>query len=85
MARRRRLDEAAFYAYAYPTPAGFAEAAVPGPAYWLPEMGEFVLPYEAVRAAPDPDALVLEFCRATYGAAAELGGWDRAALERPRG
>ena len=48
-------------------------------------MGEFLLPYDAVRAAADPDAALLAFCRSTYDAAADLGGWDRAALECPLG
>jgi hypothetical protein len=75
--------EGVFYSYAYPVPAGFAEAdiGVPGARYDT-ELGEFVLPYEAVRAAPDPDALLLQFLQATYEAAADLAAWDRAALER---
>jgi hypothetical protein len=68
---------AAFYAYAYPTPPGFGEAAVgPAGAAWAPAMGEFVLPYEAVRTAPDPDAALLEFLETTYRAAARLAQWD---------
>ena len=47
-----------------------------------PDLGEFLLPYEAVRTAADPDAALLDFCQSTYEAAADLGGWDRAALER---
>jgi len=46
-------------------------------------MHEWILPYEAVRRAPDPDATLLEFAQTTYDAAADLGKWDRAALERP--
>lgn len=77
------LGEAAFYAYAYPQPAGFAEYPVrPRVAYFHPELGEFVLPYEAVRTADAPDAVLLEFLQTTYEAAADLAGWDRAALER---
>jgi len=78
-----RLPEPAFYAYAYPEPAGYAErpAGAEG-AYYHPELGEFILPWESVRTAADPEAAVLAFCRATYAAAADLGGWDRAALER---
>jgi hypothetical protein len=69
--------EAAFYAYAYPTPPGFAEAAVgPAGAAWVPAMGEWVLPYEAVRKAADPDAALLEFLQSTYRAAARLAQWD---------
>ena len=57
--------EGAFYSYAYPAPEGFADAPVPEPAYFDTALGEFLLPYEAVRAAADPDALVLEFLEAT--------------------
>ena len=77
------LGEAAFYAYAYPTPDGFADRAVePDAAYFYPDLGEFVLPYEAVRTAADPDAALLAFLQSTYEAAADLADWDRAALER---
>jgi hypothetical protein len=79
-----RFPEAAFYAYAYPVPPGFAEAKVrPAAARYLPELGEFVLPYAAVRAAPDPSAEVRAFLESTYEAAADLGHWDRPHLERP--
>jgi hypothetical protein len=75
--------EGAFYAYAYPEPAGFADYAVaPAEAGYDPQLGEFLLPYEVVRTAPDPDAVLLDFLQTTYAAAADLGGWDRAALER---
>jgi hypothetical protein len=71
-----------FYAYAYPVPAGFAEAAVePAAAQFDGKLGEFILPYESVRSAPDPDAAVMDFLNTTYRAAAGLGRWDRAALE----
>lgn len=77
------MPEPAFYAYAYPEPPGYREATVqPTEAFYHPELGEFVLPYEAVRQASDPDALLLAFCESTYAAAATLGAWDRAALER---
>ena len=77
------LDAAAFYAYAYPAPDGFADAAVePSAAYFHGDLGEFVLPYDAVRASSDPDAALMRFLESTYAAAADLGGWDRAALER---
>ena len=77
------LGEAAFYAYAYPVPDGFAGYPVqPEAAYFHTDLGEFVLPYEAVRSAPDPDAALLAFLQTTYEAAADLAGWDRAALER---
>jgi hypothetical protein len=73
----------AFYSYAYPEPAGFADAAVgPVQARYDTTLREWLLPYEAVRAAADPDAMVLEFLQSTYEAAATLAGWDRAALER---
>ena len=75
--------EAAFYSYAYPSPPGFAEAAVrPAGAFFQPQMGEFLFPYEAMRTALDPDAALLEFLQSTYEAAADLGHWDRRALER---
>lgn len=63
--------------------AGFAEwVALPAGASYSGELSEFVLPYEAVRTADDPDALVGDFLQRTYEAAAEPAGWDRAALER---
>ncbi|MBE9181412.1 hypothetical protein IQ268_22885 [Oculatella sp. LEGE 06141] len=74
--------EALFYAYAYPTPDGFKEYSIqPETAFYSADMQEFVLPYEAVRQADDPDTAVLEFLQTTYEAAANLGGWDRATLE----
>ncbi|QDO87989.1 hypothetical protein FNH13_06225 [Ornithinimicrobium ciconiae] len=75
--------EGIFYAYAYPEPNGYRDRS-PGPerARWDDELGEFVLPYTAVRTAADPDAVLLHFLQATYEAAAETAGWDRAALER---
>ena len=73
-----------FFAYAYPAPAGFNEAKVlPAEAHFDAALGEFVLPYDAVRESADPDAAVLEFAQSTYEAAANLAGWDRAALEMP--
>jgi len=69
--------EGAFYSYAYPAPEGFSDAPVPAPAYFDHALGEFILPYEAVRTAADPDALVRDFLAATYEAAASLGRWDR--------
>jgi len=78
-----RFPEAAFYAYAYPAPAGFPEFAVrPAAARFDPALGEFVLPYAAVRGAADPSAEVRAFLQSTYEAAAELGHWDRGRLER---
>jgi hypothetical protein len=77
------LGGAAFYAYAYPTPAGFASAPVaPAAAYFHEGLGEFILPYEAVRADDDPDGALLSFLDSTYTAAATLAAWDRTALER---
>lgn len=73
--------EAAFYAYAAPAPAGFAAAAVrPEAAFYDPELGEFLLPYEAGRRAPDPAAVLTEFLRSTYEAGAALAHWDVDAL-----
>ncbi len=72
-----------FYAYAYPEPAGFAAAAVrPASAGYNADLHEFVLPYDAVRTAADPDATLLAFLQSTYEAAADLAHWDRPALER---
>jgi hypothetical protein len=77
---------AAFYAYAYPAPEGYAEARIePADAAWNDDMGEFLLDYDAVRTAPDPDAALMRFCQSTYDAAADLDHWDRAALECPLG
>lgn len=75
-------EEGAFYAYAYPEPDGFADHPVgPDAAYYSRENGQFLLPYEAVRTAPDPAQALLEFLHSSYEAAAERGGWDRAGLE----
>lgn len=72
-----------FYAYAYPTPQGFQDYLIqPKEAFYSSEMGEFILPYEAVRQADNPDELLLTFLQSTYDAAANLGNWDRVALER---
>lgn len=80
------IDFAAFYAYAYPSPAGFGAAAVaPAAAYFEPKLGEFLLPYEAVRASADPEAALTAFLESTYRAAAALGSWDVGALECPLG
>jgi hypothetical protein len=74
----------AFYSYAYPEPPGFAGATVgPAPAYYSADYREFVLPYDAVRTAANPDEMLLEFLESTYAAAADLATWDRAALENP--
>ena len=77
------LGEAAFYAYAYPAPAGFNTYPVqPEAAYYHEKLGEFILPYEAVRKADNPAQALLSFLQTTYDAAANLAKWDRAALER---
>ena len=73
------FPQAAFYSYAYPSPAGFASAVVaPKEAAWNPDMGEWLLPYEAVRLAADPDAALLAFLQTTYRAAADAAHWDPA-------
>lgn len=77
------VDEAAFYAYAYPEPPGYAQQPVqPAAADYHSKAREFILPYEAVRTAADPDATLLDFLQSTYEAAASLGRWDRLVLER---
>jgi hypothetical protein len=75
-----------FYSYAYPAPAGFAEARIaPAAARHDATLGEFVLEYEDLRRMPDPDSALLEFLESSYAAAADLGGWDRTALDCPLG
>ena len=75
-------DFPAFYCYAYPAPQGFADApAGPAGAYFDRKLGEFLLPYEVVRQAADPEATLMAFLEATYRAAADLGDWDHGALE----
>ena len=77
------LLEPAFYAYAVPEPSGLKTATIqPDDAYYHHELNEFVLPYEAVRAAASPEAAIAAFVDSTYKQAATLAGWDRAALER---
>jgi hypothetical protein len=79
------VEEPAFYAYAYPEPPGCPAASIaPAGAYYHAGLHEWILPYERVRNASDPDAAVLAFCHSTYSAAATLGGWDRS-LERRAG
>jgi hypothetical protein len=76
------LGKAAFYAYSYPEPKGFKDYPVlPEEAYYHPDLHEFILPYEAVRTAAAPDEKLLSFFHSAYAAAAELGNWDRTALE----
>jgi hypothetical protein len=75
--------EPAFYAYAVPEPPGLKEAQIrPQGAYYHRELGEFILPYEAVRRAASPDQEILGFIDSTYDRAATLAGWDRTALAR---
>lgn len=79
------VAEPAFYAYAYPEPAGCRAARVaPAPARYDDDMREWILPYDAVRTAADPDAMVLDFLESTYDVAARLGDWDIEALRSPR-
>jgi Family of unknown function (DUF5996) len=79
----REITEPIFYAYAYPEPDGFQAYPIqPQEAFYHSQMHEFILPYEAVRQAADPEALLLTFLQSAYEAAANLGNWDRAALER---
>lgn len=83
------IDYPAFYAYAYPAPNRYRAAAVrPDAAFWHEALSEFILPYEAVQSAADPDEALMAFLVSTYEAAADLGGWDRDLLEcapgRPR-
>ena len=77
------VKDAAFYSYTVPEPQGFKDAPVrPNAAHYQKQLGEFLLMYEDVRTAESPTAALLEFCQSTYEAAAGLGHWDRAALER---
>ena len=76
------FGEAAFYAYAWPEPPGYSSCKVaPDAAHYSDALKEFILPYEAVRTADNPDETLLAFLHATYEAAAELGKWNRGALE----
>jgi hypothetical protein len=78
------LFEAAFYGYAVPEPPGLRDVAVqPDAAFYHRELGEFILPYEAVRTAESPEASIRAFVESTYSHAADLAKWDRRALERP--
>jgi len=75
-------EEGTFYAYAYPEPAGYADRPVrPAAAHYRRDLGEYVLPYEDVAKAANPDQLLTDFLDSTYTAVADLAGWDRAALE----
>jgi Family of unknown function (DUF5996) len=76
------IDYPAFYSYAYPEPAGFRAAAVrPDAAFFSETLGEFILPYDAVRTAAQPDQALLDFLQSTYEAAANAAKWDRDTLE----
>jgi hypothetical protein len=76
------IDYPAFYSYAYPAPEGFRSTPVrPEAAFFSAALGEFVLPYDAVRTSADPEATLLQFLQSTYEAAADGANWDRAALE----
>jgi hypothetical protein len=75
------FPRAAFYSYAYPEPPGYRTRPMPAGAAFEPNLGEFILPYDTLRAARDPDALLLDFLQGTYAAAADGAKWDRAALE----
>jgi hypothetical protein len=80
------IDYPAFYSYAYPEPPGFRATKVrPEAAFFSEALGEFILPYDAVRLAADPDQALLEFLQSTYEAAANTAKWDREALECPQG
>jgi uncharacterized protein DUF5996 len=77
------LGKPAFYSYTAPAPDGLSEAKIgPEQAFYSKELGEFLLLYDDVRIAADPDEVVLDFCQSTYEAGATLANWDRAALER---
>lgn len=73
--------QAAFYAYAYPEPEGFAKIRVPAEAYYHKDLHEFILDYDAVRVSDEPESLVKEFLQSCYLGAADLGLWDRDTLE----
>jgi len=74
--------DASFYSYAYPEPAGFSTASVaPAAAHYSAALGEYLLPYEAIRSAGNADADLLKFLQSTYEAAADNANWDRQALE----
>ncbi|WP_338828945.1 DUF5996 family protein [Bradyrhizobium sp. 27S5] len=80
------VDYPAFYSYAYPEPAGYRSTPVrPDAAFFSEALGEFILPYDSVRTAADPDKALLEFLQSSYEAAAINANWDRAALECAQG
>jgi hypothetical protein len=76
------IDYPAFYSYAYPEPTGFRSTRVrPDAAFFSENLGEFILPYDAVRTAARPDQVLLEFLQSTYEAAADAAKWERDVLE----
>jgi hypothetical protein len=80
------VEYPAFYSYAYPAPPGFSSAAIlPAQAFYHDTLSEFILPYDAVRTAENPDRALTEFLTSTYEAAASAGRWDRSALETTPG
>jgi hypothetical protein len=77
------VDDAAYYAYMAPTPSGYGDAKIaPDQAFWHPQLGEFLLMYDEVRRASDPDRMLLQFLQTTYQTGARLANWDRSELER---
>jgi hypothetical protein len=77
------VQEPAFYAYAAPWPPGLEAAKLaPAAAFYSKDLAEFILPYDAIRTSAEPSAPLLAFLASTYDAAADLAGWERAALER---
>jgi hypothetical protein len=80
------FGKAAFYSHAYPEPPGFASAPIsPNATSYDPTLGQFILPYEALRQAASPDDELMGYLLNTYQAAADPGRWDRAALDRAQG
>ena len=75
------VDFPAFYSYAYPKPDGYDAAQLSGAGYFDKNLGEFLLPYDAVRRSSDPEASLMDFLESTHQFAADLGGWDREVLE----
>jgi hypothetical protein len=79
-----KVEAPAFFAYTIPEPPGCRDAVIsPDPAFFHPDLGEFLLLYDDVRAAASPDQMILDFFETTYDVGATLAGWDRTALERP--
>ena len=79
------MPQPIFYSYAYPEPKGFSAAKVqPDAAFYTDKLREFILPYDAVRTAEQPDRVLLDFAQSAYDAASQLGKWDRAALDEKK-